>query len=331
MKKLTIAMGVLLVATTLLLSGCFKTKEATVNKYISVKDGTLIAKEMPSASSDVNIDVTMNKKVIPGGTSIVNVNSPVTVQKVYVGVEEEYGYYEWVPTGTNYEFVILVNQDILLGEDDDDFIVLVSILDSNGKVSEVAEKTVELIEVGTGLLQISLSFDNAKDVDLHVIEPEQVDEEGEEYSFYDRHIYYDHRTSLNGGHLDLDSNAGCSIDNINNENITYEEDAYVAPGLYTVYVDLYSNCTPHDSPTNWAVSVFYDGALIAAQSGHNPASGTFAADAESAYNAVYESNLENLTPALTFYIPDRGQVRTKTFAPTMPTEMDLEKMSMEKR
>ena len=178
MKKLTIAMGVLLVATTLLLSGCFKTKEATVNKYISVKDGTLVAKEMPSASSDVNIDVTMNKKVIPGGTSIVNVNSPVTVQKVYVGVEEEYGYYEWVPTGTNYEFVILVNQDILLGEDDDDFIVLVSILDSNGKVSEVAEKTVELIEVGTGLLQISLSFDNAKDVDLHVIEPEQVNEEG---------------------------------------------------------------------------------------------------------------------------------------------------------
>ena len=58
MKKLTIAMGVLLVATTLLLSGCFKTKEATVNKYISVKDGTLVAKEMPSASSDVNIDVT---------------------------------------------------------------------------------------------------------------------------------------------------------------------------------------------------------------------------------------------------------------------------------
>ena len=167
MKKRIFALGCLFVMAAFLLVGCTKTKETTVNKYITVKDGTLVAKEMPAASSDVNIDVTMNKKVIPGGTSIVDVDSPVTVKKVYVGVDNEFGYYEWVPSSTNYEFVILVNQDINLGEEDDDFVILVSILDNNGKVSEVVEKTVELIEVGTGRLQISLSFDTAKDVDQH--------------------------------------------------------------------------------------------------------------------------------------------------------------------
>ena len=310
MKKKIFALGCLFVMAAFLLVGCTKTKETTVNKYITVKDGTLVAKEIPAASSDVNIDVTMNKKVIPGGTSIVDVDSPVTVKKVYVGVDNEFGYYEWVPSSTNYEFVILVNQDINLGEEDDDFVILVSILDNNGKVSEVVEKTVELIEVGTGKLQISLSFDTAKDVDLHVIEPN-----GE-------HVYYGHSTSENGGELDLDSNAGCSLDYVNNENITYGEEAYVEPGLYTVYVDLWENCDP-SVKTNYVVSVYYGGALISAESGSNPVAGTFPVDAPSNYN-----NLSNLEPVMTFLIPDHGQAKTKKFAPKPLTPSAMEKLEM---
>ena len=317
MKKLFFTLGALLVVATLVFVGCSKSKEATVNKFITVQDGTLVVKDMPTASSDVDIEVTMNKKVIPGGSSIVNVDSPVTVQKVYVGVENEFGYYEWIPTGTTYEFVIHVNQDIVLAEDEDEFVVLVSILDSNGKVSEVEEKSVELIDVGTGMLQISLSFDNAKDVDLHVIEPEQVDENGDSLSYYSRHIYYGHRTSYNGGHLDLDSNPGCSIDNINNENVTYEDEAYVAPGLYTVYAVMYSNCDPSVA-TNYVVSAYYGGALL------KTVTGTFPVDAPST-----GSNLTIVEPAMTFVIPNRGQFRTKTFAPEPLTESAMEKMSME--
>lgn len=306
MKKTILSLGTLLLAITLLVIGCSKPKETTVNKYISVKDGVLVAEEMPSASSDVNIDVTMNKKVIPGGSSIVNVNSPVTVKKVYVGVENEFGYYEWVPSSTNYEFVILVNQNIDLGEDEDDFVILVAILDNNGKVSEVIEKSVELIEVGTGQLQISLSFDNAKDVDLHVIEPN-----GE-------HIYYGNSLSENGGELDLDSNPGCSLDYVNNENITYSEEAFVEAGTYTVYVDLFENCDP-EVATNYVVSAYYGGALL------KTVTGTFPIGAESNYN-----DLDNIEPAMTFNISNRGQVRTKTFDPVPPTASALEKMSIAK-
>ena len=306
MKKTILSLGTLLLAITLLVIGCSKPKETTVNKYISVKDGVLVAEEMPSASSDVNIDVTMNKKVIPGGSSIVNVDSPVIVKKVYVGVENEFGYYEWVPSNTNYEFVILVNQDIVLGENDDDFVILVAILDNNGKVSEVIEKTVELIEVGTGQLQISLSFDNAKDVDLHVIEPN-----GE-------HIYYGNSISENGGELDLDSNAGCYLDYVNNENITYSEEAFVEAGTYTVYVDLFENCDP-EVATNFVVSAYYGGALL------KTVTGTFPIGAESNYN-----DLDNIEPVMTFNISNRGQVKTKTFAPVPPTASALEKMSIAK-
>jgi hypothetical protein len=177
-------------------------------------------------------------------------------------------------------------------------------------VSEVVEKTVELIEVGTGKLQISLSFDTAKDVDLHVIEPN-----GE-------HVYYGHSTSENGGELDLDSNAGCSLDYVNNENITYGEEAYVEPGLYTVYVDLWENCDA-SVKTNYVVSVYYGGALISAESGSNPVAGTFPIDAPSNYN-----NLSNLEPVMTFLIPDHGQAKTKKFAPKPLTQSAMEKLEM---
>ena len=304
MRKTILSLGTMIVAVTLLMLGCVKPKETTVNKFISVKDGVLVAKEMPSASSDVNIEVTMNKKVIPGGSSIVSVDSPVTVQKVYVGVENEYGYYEWVPSSTNCDFVILITQDIVLGEDDEDFVVLVAILDSNGKVSEVIEKTVELIEVGTGQLQISLSFDTSKDVDLHVIEPN-----GE-------HIYFGNSLSENGGELDLDSNAGCSLDNVNNENITYGEESFVEAGTYTVYVDLWENCDP-ETATNYVVSAYYGGALL------KTITGTFPIGAESNY-----CDLDNLEPVMTFNIPEHGKTRTKTFAPAPLTPSALEKMSV---
>lgn len=64
-------------------------------------------------------------------------------------------------------------------------------------------------EVKTGEVKVSIAWDSPTDVDLHVTEP------GGE------HIYYSHKTSATGGQLDLDSNAGCSIDGVNNENIVW--------------------------------------------------------------------------------------------------------------
>ena len=312
MKRKVLYFGGLLMVTTMMLVGCFKTKTVTVNNYFEVQGGTLVEKSMPEATSSNSVDVSMNSSVIAGGSSIVTVNSPATIKKVMVGVEDEYGYYEIAPntTGTSFTFTLIVNQNINLGEEDT-FPILVGVVDNSGNIYEIWRADIRLIEAGTGALQVSLSFNNAKDVDLHLFEPN-----GE-------HIYYGHRTSSNGGHLDLDSNAGCGIDNINNENITYDEEAYVEPGTYTVYVDLWSNCDPTIA-TDYVVSVFYGGSLISAQTGTNPYSGRFPVDAPSNYN-----NLSNIEPVMTFVIPDNGQKKVRSYEPEPLSESAREKMAME--
>ena len=93
--------------------------------------------------------------------------------------------------------------------------------------------------VGTGDIQISLSWDTNADLDLHVVEPS-----GEE-------IYYYNSISNSGGTLDLDSNAECSR-GPRNENVTWPSGR--APrGHYVVRVNHWSNCGAR--LTNYVVRV----------------------------------------------------------------------------
>jgi hypothetical protein len=86
-------------------------------------------------------------------------------------------------------------------------------------------------------LQVSLSWSSKNnvnvDLDLHVEAPVFADSS--------RDIYFGNRLDL-GAILDLDSNAGCTIDDIRSENITW---AGTTPptGRYTVRVDLFSHCS----------------------------------------------------------------------------------------
>ena len=317
MKKKVLYFGGLLLVATMLVVSCGKKKTVTVDKFFSVQNAALVQDDMPTPSSTNTIDVSMNSHVIPGGTSIVSVNSQTGINKIYVGVEGEYGYYELVPNRNSDVFTIIINQNINLGEEDT-FPIAVAIKDNNGEISQLWVTEIKLITAGTGALQVSLSFDNAKDVDLHLIEPEYNDEEGNPVSFYGRHIYYGNRTSENGGQLDLDSNAGCSIDNINNENITYDEiTSTVAPGTYKVYVDMYSNCDASIA-TNYVVTVFYDGRMIANRAG------VFEVGAESTYNPISESYVEEHEPFLTFTI-GQGHKGNGNFKPEPMTQSAIEK------
>lgn len=99
-----------------------------------------------------------------------------------------------------------------------------------GHLSKRFSQLFSTTKVGTGDVQVSLSWDTATDVDLHVVDPL-----GEE-------IYYKSKKSISGGVLDLDSNAGCNIDNINNENITWPK-GKAPKGTYKVLVDFYEACS----------------------------------------------------------------------------------------
>ena len=99
-----------------------------------------------------------------------------------------------------------------------------------------------ILNGGGGPVQITLRFDQAEDLDLHVLEPLPAGGSCEIY-------YLDPNDMLTGpstcgavGSLDLDSNAGCVIDNVDTENVIYPPGA--APkGTYKVLVDYYQNCS----------------------------------------------------------------------------------------
>ena len=323
MKKISIFLGAVLVAASMLFVACGKDKEATINKYFSVHNATLVEDEMPQPTSDQAITVSMNQNVITGGSSTVTIGSERPARKILVGMKDQMGYYEMVANNNRdylYSFIMMVNQDISLGEDQNSFNIQVAIVDENGDISQIWETPVNLMVVGTGALQVSLSFDNAKDVDLHLIEPEYNDAYGEPVSFYDRHIYYGNSWAYNsGGELDLDSNPGCSIDNINNENITYNDStAFIPGGTYKVYVDLFENCD-ETIATNYVVTVFYGGVLIASKSG------IFDVGAESTFNPIDEQYVANNEPFLTFNIAGTAKQAPKTFGRAELSESAKEK------
>ena len=91
----------------------------------------------------------------------------------------------------------------------------------------------------TGDVQVSVSWDAPSDVDLHVVEPDGND------------IYYGNPSSSSGGQLDVDSNAACSIDGRQIENIRWSGQA--PAGTYTVRVDYWDACGV--ARTNYLVTV----------------------------------------------------------------------------
>jgi len=121
------------------------------------------------------------------------------------------------------------------------------------------------VSVTQGQLQVTLTWDQYNDLDLHVVQPDSEE------------IYYGHPTSSEGGFLDIDSNAGCTIDSVNNEHVTYPDSAVILSGEYIVRVDMWSNCGV-TSPTHYSVSARLNGVLIPVTSGQNPYNGVFQPD-----------------------------------------------------
>ena len=98
-----------------------------------------------------------------------------------------------------------------------------------GTVSQYAAQSLRVYRVGNGDVQVSVSWTGASDVDLHVYDPS-----GEK-------VYFGNLSAASGGTLDLDSNAACNLDNVNNENIVWPVGG--APhGEYRVVVNYWDDC-----------------------------------------------------------------------------------------
>ncbi|SDH65692.1 hypothetical protein [Agrococcus jejuensis] len=121
-----------------------------------------------------------------------------------------------------------------------EFSVVVAVVGTDGTVSAVDATNVSIVEVGTGDVQVSVSWNEDVDVDLYVVDPN-----GET-------IYYGATTSSSGGELDLDSNPSCQIDGIRNENVTWPL-GEAPSGTYEVRLNLYADC--NIDQTSWVVTV----------------------------------------------------------------------------
>lgn len=225
----------------------------TVDDFVSSvevdgQEATYRQGNAPESSGGPQPTVTSNQTVINGGTSqavVRSSSSSFIVIYVFIGglSESVGGYYElrFPVSRTSATVLLSLPQSVPVNA----FDVVYAIATSGGQVSSYVGAHSVVTNVGTGDVQVTLSWDANSDIDLHVVDPT-----GEE-------IYWGHDRAASGGVLDLDSNAGCDLDNIRNENITWPSGR--APrGTYTVRVDYWSKCST--TTTNYSVRVNQSGA-----------------------------------------------------------------------
>ncbi len=242
--------------------------------YFDIPGAGFSDEKLPVSNSSTLMveEVQGNGIVLAGGSNSLAITASGAPSTLIIGVQDVQGFYfatfdDLGGKGVNIESVMASIQLLIGQEAASNFTLAIAVGDGEGNFSEYSYLPVNLMEAGTGLLQISMSWNQPNDVDLHLIEPN-----GEE-------IYYGSSISGNGGQLDVDSNAACSLDNINNENIFYEDNSSVTieEGEYEVLINLWSNCSV-DGNTDYIVTVYYDGALIATTQGINPYNGSFSPD-----------------------------------------------------
>ena len=272
MKKIFFpCLMMLLASTAFVLTSCDKDEDEASEteyaaQYFTIENGTFHGGAMPESTLNETITgVSMNDNALQNGSNFISISSDTEYDRFYVGIEGQNGYMEVVPTATartraddgrNYNYIIPVTYGTELSGD---VVMLLKARTVQVRgVTQPYKKTVKFVESRQGDLTINLTFDCAKDLDLHLLTPTQ------------KHIYYNEREWVvetpDGKQivygLDHDSNADCYIDNLNNENIVIPEEA-IEDGTYQVYLELYENCDRNIGPDlNWQLTVRYKGSLV---------------------------------------------------------------------
>ncbi len=204
--------------------------------------GTSKSGSPPAASTGPSLTLTGNTGVVNGGANLLTARGASAIKTLYLFIQSVDGgvgdYYQVDLATANTVVTLVLTFARTIPVTNFDLSALGA--DSSGKVGAISKISTRVLPAGSGEVQVNVSWDTASDVDLHVVDPR-----GDE-------VYWSNTSVASGGKLDLDSNAGCSIDNKNSENINWP--AGQAPsGTYTVRVDYWSSCGV--ASTNYVVRV----------------------------------------------------------------------------
>lgn len=250
-------------------------EEEFSDEFFSVEDADFHNSELIEGTDDSDpLEISANQGALAGGMNFINIKSIKEYKTFELSVKNRKGYWSVVPdvqtsSAGYFNYVIHIAYGIYFNDDMSMRIVGVQ---ENGNRSVGYDVDFNYVESKSGDLNINLTFSKPKDVDLHLYTPS-----GE-------HIYYGQRggsVSIDGETisygLDHDSNPGCNLDYLNNENI-YIPAQLVENGTYTVVVDMYSNCsTSYDC--EWSVVARYKDKIVPNELSAytNPASGVYPA------------------------------------------------------
>ena len=208
---------------------------------VSAQSGTQAALRTgtpPAGGGGPTVTPASTGAAIVGGSAQIDLSAPQAFQTVIVFVDGIDDYYELTLPAAVTQTTIVVT--IAQNPPERTFDAAYMVGDASGTFGIQVIEQITAISVGTGEIQVSVSWDAPADVDLHVVDPS-----GEE-------VYFGNPEVASGGELDLDSNPACNIDNVNNENVTWP-DGSAPRGEYIVRVAYYADCGVQE--TDYIVTV----------------------------------------------------------------------------
>ena len=208
-------------------------------------EGVLRMEPPPAASGGPELQVAGNHSVVSGGALLVDLLPDAPLDKLLLSIDMQ-SYYEIdltaVSAAAPYRLVARVPPAL-----DQDFSALclsITGIGADGAAGAPACHPLAVEPVGTGDLEITLTWDSPADLDLHVVDP------------YGDEIYFAREMVDSGGELDLESGVDCSPDDTMNEHVAWTGGT-PPPGVYVIRVHHWSNCGAPE--TNYVLNVSLDG------------------------------------------------------------------------
>lgn len=125
----------------------------------------------------------------------------------------------------------------------------IAAVDAERRASPPIERRLDVMSVGAGDVEVTLTMGEATDMDLYVTDPSGV------------LVYFRNTSAFSGGHLDLDANAACSSNMGRNNEHIYWPAGRAPVGAYQVHVAHYESCI-QGRPVSFRVTIAVCGETV---------------------------------------------------------------------